>query len=281
MKPVGADHEIEPLRRSSFEGDCDAGVILLQRRDRVIIEIRRGGLAGAQQQPGEIVAQNLDVAAVQPTGADRALLGAGNLVAVDVEHRHVLEARAHGKRAVEQPHFPHDRECGAADVDGLPAGARRRRAFDHGDFEAAPGKPVGHRGPGYACAANEHLGHASCSCEFRWVADNNPNAARQPYPSWVLDLSPSPSGQTVASLHARIDACRKWAASGISQIGPPACIRCYHGRVRAFIRIALARSRPFASRRNGAKALAPFRSGVLSRGFGACVDSRLPIASKI
>jgi len=146
VKSVGTDEEIESLRGCSFEGDSDAAVILLQRRDRVAKQLRRAAFAGAQQQPGEIVAQNLDVATIEPAGADRALLGAGNLMAGDVEHRHVFEMRAHGKGTVEQPHFPHDRERRPADIDRLPTGARRRRAFDHGDLEATPGKPVSHPG---------------------------------------------------------------------------------------------------------------------------------------
>jgi hypothetical protein len=57
----------------------------------------------------------------------RTLLGAGYLPAVEIGHRRVLQMRAHGRRAAEQTHFPHEPERGPANIDGLLAGARSTR----------------------------------------------------------------------------------------------------------------------------------------------------------
>ena len=137
VKPVGADDEIEPLRRPLLKSDDDARIVLFQRDDRIAIDIGRDGRAGLQQKPGEIVAQDLDVAAVQSPGADRALFGARQFLAVDVDHRHALQMRAHRAHLIEQPHFAHDGKSRPANVDRLPARARHRRPLDHGDLEAA------------------------------------------------------------------------------------------------------------------------------------------------
>ena len=112
-----------------------------------------------QQKPGKIVAQDLDVAAVEPPGAYRAFFGAGQFLAVDIDHRHTLQMRAHRARLLEQLHFLHDFECGPANVDGLAARTRRCGTLNDRDLEAAFSKPVSEGRSGNAGAGNENLGH--------------------------------------------------------------------------------------------------------------------------
>ncbi len=119
VEAVGPDHEVEGARRPVREVDAYTGLVLGERGDGVAEEVLHAGAGVLVHHPYQVLAQQLDVLAVEPTAAEGRLGGAVDLVAVGVEDRHAAHPGPGTARLLQQAHPPHDFERHAADVHGL------------------------------------------------------------------------------------------------------------------------------------------------------------------
>src|SRR5699024_7322426 len=123
VQAVGAHHEVEPLRGSSFEPDGDALVVLVDGEDRVVEAVFDAVGPGADQLD-EVCGEQLDVVGVEPAGGEGRLFGAPQLVTFSIQHGHAEHGGAPFAGGVFEAHAPQHGQCRAADIDGLAARTR-------------------------------------------------------------------------------------------------------------------------------------------------------------
>ncbi|MEU6265534.1 hypothetical protein [Saccharopolyspora shandongensis] len=88
VRSVRADHEVESAETTAIELDPDTVLVLLQSGDRVVEDVLHLVLGHLVQHRRQVLAQELDVLAVQPAAAESVLLGPEQLVAGTVHHGH-------------------------------------------------------------------------------------------------------------------------------------------------------------------------------------------------
>ncbi len=156
MQAVGPHHQVEGAGGLVREVHPCLALILFERRDAVPEHILRIVAGALVQQLHQVLAQQLDVVAVQPPAAVGRLGGPLDLVAVGVEQRHPPHPGTDLLRLLQQPHPGDDVERDTADVHGLPAPTQAGRALDDGGREAATAQQMGKRGSGDAAAGDEY-----------------------------------------------------------------------------------------------------------------------------
>ncbi len=173
VQSVGAHDQVVPARFGVFEGDPDAVLILVERGHAVpeheagapalrAPALRAPALRGpVVQDPDEVVAQQLDVVAVEPPAADGALGGAVELLAVAVQDGHAPHPGAVGAGSLQHAEPLGHLQGDAPDVHGLPAAAQPGGPLHHRGGEAPAAQQCGERGAGDAAAGDEHGLHGS------------------------------------------------------------------------------------------------------------------------
>lgn len=159
VQAVRPDDEVEGARRRLRELHPHSVLVLLQGGDGVaeeVLDVRAGVLV---DHPHQVLAQHLDVLAVQPAAAEGRLGRAADLAAVGAEDRHAAHPGADAARPLQQPHALHHVERDTADVHGLPAAAHARGAFDDGGLEAVAVQEVGEDGTRDAAAGDQYGPH--------------------------------------------------------------------------------------------------------------------------
>ncbi|WP_248961972.1 hypothetical protein [Sphaerisporangium perillae] len=154
MDPVRAHHQVERARGTALERDVHAARGLGERGDGVAEDVPASGGGGLLvQQPGQVTARDLDLAAGELAGEHRepAAVRADDLLvgAAGLQPQHLAED-AHALQ-----HGAVDR---ALEVDGLPARARGGSLLDDGHVEAVAVEPVGESGAADAGAGDEDVG---------------------------------------------------------------------------------------------------------------------------
>lgn len=179
VQAVGADDEVEAAGRGVAEGDVHAGGRLGEGGDGVPEGVLGpGGERGLVQDPGEVAAQDLDVAARE--------LGrkVQELATVGVDEGHRAAAGPNTVQLVEDPHPAKNAELGLPpEVDGLAARTQGGGDLDDGGAQAVAGEPEGQggardagardedgRGPGPrlvgVCCRCGHLGSPCLTCKL-------------------------------------------------------------------------------------------------------------------
>lgn len=151
VEAVGADDEVEAARRGVAEGDVHAGGRLGEGGDGVPEDVLGpGGERGPVEDPGEVAAQYLDVAAGELGGE------AQELAAVGVDEGHRAATGPKVVQLVEDPHPPKDAELGLpSEVDGLAARTQGGGDLDDGGTHAVAGESEGQGGARDAGARDE------------------------------------------------------------------------------------------------------------------------------
>jgi hypothetical protein len=153
VQPVGADDDVEPASRGTFE--CHLAVVV-DRGDRVAEQVLDVVAPGVIVDLAEVVAHDLHV----PVGGGAVDLGEVNLDGPRPAFAmHCQPVGFGGERldARQDAHLFRDLHRRAEQVDGVAAGlAQRRSAFDDGDVEAVTAKPVREHRPGDAGAGDEN-----------------------------------------------------------------------------------------------------------------------------
>src|SRR6516164_5496751 len=153
VQPVGADDDVECARRGVLEGHL---AVVFDRRDRVAEQVLHVVAGGVVVDLAEIVAHDLHVPVRRDAGELGEVDHGGSRPAFPI---HCQTVRSRGERldARQHAHLLRDFHRRTEQVDGVATGfAQRRRAFDHGDVEAASGQPVRQYRPGDARAGNEN-----------------------------------------------------------------------------------------------------------------------------
>jgi hypothetical protein len=150
VRAVRADDEVELAHGAVGEGDPP----VVQPRHpgaEQVLDVR----GGVQQHLCQVAAQDLQLADDPvPAQVRHGHLGEVSPGRVDVGDALLVQAPlAHG---VHQPHPFDDRPARPAQVDGLSARPRRRRALDDGHVESVSVHPEGRRGPRDAGAGDQN-----------------------------------------------------------------------------------------------------------------------------
>src|SRR6516225_3370867 len=162
VQSVRADDEVEPARCTVRERDVDTVRILRHAGDVVAEDILGGARTPVVQDPGQVAALDLDVAAEQYR-RER-----GQPAAARVDHRLVAHAGLAAADVVKHAHPLQQGKLVAAEVHrGGPAGAQPGRPLYHGDRVPGCAQPVRERWAGDAAAGDEYRpGHGSSRCPF-------------------------------------------------------------------------------------------------------------------
>ena len=154
MEPVSARHQPERPRRGPLEGYRDAVRGAGQAGDRVVEDVLDVITGRLVQDAHQVAADDLQV--VRVDDAERAVQAGQPLPGgAHVGHSAGPGARRPGRVQDARPPGHLDRR--AAQVDGLPAVARRGRPLHHDRGEAEPPQPDGQRLPGHARPRDEHV----------------------------------------------------------------------------------------------------------------------------
>jgi hypothetical protein len=143
---VGPDHQVEVARLGPLEGDPHPVFGLVECGDRVA---EQAGPVGVRaEQADQVLAQHLDVGAVETAAAPRHLGRAHPLSAVAVDHGHAAHPGPQRAQLRQQAHPVDHVECHAADVDCLATRAEGGGTFHDRRFEAVVVQPEGERRAG-------------------------------------------------------------------------------------------------------------------------------------
>lgn len=171
------------------EVDAHAGLVLVECGDAVAEEVLDACAGVLVHHPYQVLAQHLDVFAVEPAAAEGRLGGAVDLVTVRGEDRHAAHPGPYAVCLLQQAHTLHDFERDAADVHRLAAGALARGAFDDGGREAVTAQPVGEDGPGDSAAGDEYGLHEKfLPCFLRCTRTERTTYARPLPTGQISDL---------------------------------------------------------------------------------------------
>ena len=135
---VGSGDEIEASGWRVFEGDIDRVGILRERLDGVVEDVADVVFRGVEKDAADVAAEDFEFAAGEFFGE----ANDGAAGAIDEGEGRHLDAM--GLQRVEEAHFLEDGHVsGAAEVDGVAAGAECGGGFDDGDVVVGAGEPEG------------------------------------------------------------------------------------------------------------------------------------------
>src|SRR5258708_24222305 len=170
MQPIGADHDVELACAGTLERDHHAVVVLGHLGNRVCEQVLNAVAASLVKDLDQVAPQNLDLRDHPARVAKEVGWHPRHVPTGFVDERHATHPGVRGPDLVEQPHPSGRLTPGAADVDRLSAGTRRRSPLHHCDTETVPAEPVRQGG---ACDARTRDHNAGllpwCSILWWWV----------------------------------------------------------------------------------------------------------------
>lgn len=152
VQAIGAEDQVETLRRTCLELDINTIRVLVQRSNGVIEDDACLLTSGFEQHPREVDAGNLHL--VFAAGALAAVNG-GQPATTTVDEDQPSHTRCSLLKLRPDTHRVRNGRRLAADINRIPAGPSTGRLLDYGHVPASASEPIGQRQPGYTGTGNQ------------------------------------------------------------------------------------------------------------------------------